>query len=129
MGETRMELIMGYWRFMSKKCDICFALFLWFSGASMNADPRGDRLQIMLTSEEVRMIDDWRFSHRMPSRSSAVRELLKRGLLAEGFQLSEPNSRSKDYGLAATDPVKKRGKGLSNVVPDLNGNGRTSRER
>ena len=46
---------------------------------------RGERLQIMLTREELRALDDWRFSKRMPSRASAVRELLKRGLTAEGF--------------------------------------------
>jgi hypothetical protein len=63
------------------------------------ADPRGDRLQIMLTSEEVRLLDDWRFSHRMPSRSAAVRELLHRGLAAEGFITSDAGSKSKDYGV------------------------------
>ena len=42
------------------------------------ADPRGDRLQIMLTTEEVRMLDDWRFSHRMPSRAATIREILRR---------------------------------------------------
>ena len=46
---------------------------------------RGERLQIMLTSEELKAVDNWRFSRRMPSRASAIRELLNRGLLAEGF--------------------------------------------
>lgn len=96
----------------------------------MIADPRGDRLQIMLTSEEVRMLDDWRFSHRMPSRSAAVRELLKRGLMAEGFQLSEPNSRSKDYGLTGAESAKKDGQAPGRTAPHgSNGNGRSSRER
>jgi len=61
---------------------------------------RAERLQIMLTSEELRLVDDWRFSRRMPSRSSAIRELLKRGLVAEGFDLSDPKTKSKDFGLA-----------------------------
>ena len=65
------------------------------------ADPRGDRLQIMLTTEEVRMLDDWRFSHRMPIRASAVRELLRRGLAAEGFDLSPP-ARSRRNTASAT---------------------------
>ncbi len=96
----------------------------------MIADPRGDRLQIMLTSEEVRMLDDWRFSHRMPSRSAAVRELLKRGLMAEGFQFSEPNSRSKDYGLAGAEAAKNDGEAPTQSAPHgSNGNGRSSRER
>jgi hypothetical protein len=46
---------------------------------------RGERLQIMLTESEQAALDDWRFAKRMPSRASAVRELLKRGLVAEGF--------------------------------------------
>jgi hypothetical protein len=41
---------------------------------------RGERLQIMLTDEELVALDDWRFSRRMPSRAAAVRELLKRGI-------------------------------------------------
>jgi hypothetical protein len=45
---------------------------------------REERLQLMLTDEELAALDDWRFDKRMPSRASAVRELLKRGLAAEG---------------------------------------------
>ena len=61
---------------------------------------RGERLQIMLTEDELRILDDWRFARRMPSRAAAVRELLTRGLAAEGFERSEAGSRSKDYGVA-----------------------------
>lgn len=46
---------------------------------------RSDRLQIMLTEDELRALDDWRYTARMPSRSAAVRELLRRGLQAEGY--------------------------------------------
>ena len=60
---------------------------------------RGERLQIMLTKEEVRALDDWRFDRRMPSRAAAVRELLKRGLLAEGFSVAEEGSKSQDFGM------------------------------
>jgi hypothetical protein len=60
---------------------------------------RGERLQIMLTSEELAALDDWRFSRRMPSRAAAVRELLKRGLAAEGFDLAGKGAKSKDYGV------------------------------
>jgi hypothetical protein len=62
---------------------------------------RGERLQIMLTDSETAAVDDWRFRRRMPSRASAVRELLKRGLQAEGFALAENGSKSKDYGVIA----------------------------
>lgn len=65
----------------------------------MNEIIRGERLQIMLTGEELVALDDWRFSKRMPSRAAAVRELLKRGLAAEGFDLADQGSKSKDYGV------------------------------
>jgi len=60
---------------------------------------RPERLQIMLTEEELAALDDWRFSRRMPSRASAVRELLKRGLSAEGFLLANGRTKSKDFGM------------------------------
>ena len=60
---------------------------------------RAERLQIMLTDEELAAVDDWRFSRRMPSRAAAVRELLKRGLAAEGFDNAAQGANSKDYGV------------------------------
>ena len=60
---------------------------------------RGERLQIMLTETELAALDDFRFEKRMPSRASAVRELLKRGLAAEGFLLADNGTRSKDFGV------------------------------
>ena len=39
---------------------------------------RVERLQIMLTEEELVVIDDWRFERQMPSRAAAVRGLLRR---------------------------------------------------
>jgi len=60
---------------------------------------RGERLQIMLTAGELKAVDNWRFSRRMPSRASAIRELLKRGLLAEGFASALDGSKSKDFSV------------------------------
>ena len=60
---------------------------------------RGERLQIMLTKEEVDALDTWRFSRRMPSRASAIRELLKRGLAAEGFISADGEAKSSSYGI------------------------------
>jgi hypothetical protein len=60
---------------------------------------REERLQIMLTGEELRALDDWRFSKRMPSRAAAVRELLRRGLAAEGFDIADEGSKSEDFGM------------------------------
>ncbi|WP_158816435.1 hypothetical protein [Methylocapsa sp. S129] len=70
---------------------------------------RGERLQIMLADDELAALDDWRFAKRMPSRASAVRELLKRGLAAEGVVIAS-GVHSKDFGvLQPEDPkVKKR---------------------
>ena len=62
---------------------------------------RAERLQIMVTPDEVKLIDNWRFSKRMPSRASAVRELLKRGLVAEGFDVAEDGAHSKDFGVGS----------------------------
>jgi len=62
---------------------------------------RGERLQIMLTPEELGALDDFRFKHRMPSRAAAVRELLKRGLSGEGFQVARVGAKSTDYGVIA----------------------------
>jgi hypothetical protein len=65
----------------------------------MNDLTRGERLQIMLTGEELEALDSWRFARRMPSRAAAIRELLKRGLAAEGFATAEGGTQSKDFGV------------------------------
>ena len=49
------------------------------------AEMRGERLQVMLSPEELVALDDFRFRHRMPTRAAAVRELLKLGLAATGI--------------------------------------------
>jgi hypothetical protein len=64
---------------------------------------RPERLQVMLNPAELKMIDNWRFLKRMPSRASAVRELLKRGLVGEGFELAEDGAHSKDFGLSTAE--------------------------
>lgn len=68
-------------------------------GQDMGELKRGERLQIMLTDEELKAVDDWRFGARMPSRAAAIRELLKRGLAAEGFHTADVGSKSADYGV------------------------------
>ena len=67
----------------------------------MNDITREERLQIMLTRKELEALDTWRFSARMPSRASAIRELLKRGLAAEGFAQAASDMKSRDFGVAA----------------------------
>jgi hypothetical protein len=68
----------------------------------MAADKRGERLQLMLTPEELTVLDDFRFRARMPSRASAVRELLRRGLAAEGFDAAAFGAKSEDFGVTRT---------------------------
>ena len=60
---------------------------------------RVERLQIMLDDAELKAIDDWRFARRMPSRASAIRELLRLGLAAEGTIISPVGVKSKEYGV------------------------------
>ena len=60
---------------------------------------RPERLQIMLTVEELKALEDWRFGRRMPSRAAAVRELLRLGLAAEGLILAPTGSKSQDFGV------------------------------
>ena len=52
-----------------------------------NGNTRGERLQIMLSAEELVALDDFRFKAKMPSRAAAIRELLKRGLAATALRL------------------------------------------
>ena len=70
---------------------------------------RGERMQIMLTKEELEALDNWRFQRRMPSRAAAIRELLKRGLSAEGFEVANGGSRSQDFGVTGHSSPAGRG--------------------
>jgi hypothetical protein len=65
----------------------------------MASRERDERLQIMLSPEELVLIDDFRFTSRMPSRAAAVRELLKRGLAAEGFLQADAGIKSAAFGV------------------------------
>ena len=64
---------------------------------------RPQRLQVMLSPDELRAIDDFRFSRRMPSRAAAVRELMRRGLATEGFELAPEGAKSQSFGILTSD--------------------------
>jgi len=64
---------------------------------------REERLQIMLSPEELAVIDDFRFAHRMPTRAAAVRELLKLGLASAGTTRAD-GSKSSNYGVLRRGP-------------------------
>jgi hypothetical protein len=69
---------------------------------------REERLQIMLSAQELVLVDDFRFKRRMPSRAAAVRELLKRGLASEGFASAALGAKSSDYGVGGKTPAGRR---------------------
>lgn len=60
---------------------------------------RGERLQIMLSPQELELVDNFRFEHRMPSRAAAVRELLQRGLVAVGKVSATTGIKSSSIGV------------------------------
>ena len=64
---------------------------------------RGERLQVMLSPEELAALDDFRFKHRMPTRAAAVRELLKLGLAAIGIDAGA-GVKSSEFGVFNRGP-------------------------
>jgi hypothetical protein len=62
-------------------------------------DMRGERLQIMLSPEELSVLDDFRFKHRMPTRAAAVRELLRMGLTV--VATDGDGQKSSNYGVVS----------------------------
>lgn len=73
------------------------------------SDLRAERLQIMLSPEELSAVDDFRFKHRMPTRAAAVRELLKLGL-ASAEIVNGAGMKSSDYGVLGRG-THRRGEG------------------
>lgn len=65
---------------------------------------REERLQIMLSPDELTAVDNFRFAHRMPSRAAAVRELFRLGLTGAVAQISEAGSKSSEYGVLSPGP-------------------------
>lgn len=64
---------------------------------------RGERLQVMLSPEELAAVDDFRFRHRMPTRAAAVRELLRLGLAGIGID-GMAGVKSSEYGVFSRGP-------------------------
>ena len=60
---------------------------------------RGERLQIMLSPDELKAVDDFRFKHRMPSRAAAVRELFRLGLAGLTSVNDGAGKKSADFGV------------------------------
>ena len=64
---------------------------------------RAERLQVMLSPEELSALDDFRFKYRMPTRAAAVRELLRLGLASNGVD-EGTGVKSSDYGVFNRGP-------------------------
>jgi hypothetical protein len=60
---------------------------------------REERLQIMLSPDELKAVDNFRFQHRMPSRAAAVRELLRHGIAVAGVVAENAGIMSREYGV------------------------------
>jgi hypothetical protein len=60
---------------------------------------RGERLQIMLSPEELKAVDDFRFKLRMPSRAAAVRDLFRIGLANVDPAAAIGSKKSSDFGV------------------------------
>jgi hypothetical protein len=63
---------------------------------------REERLQIMLSPEELKVVDSFRFQYRMPSRAAAVRELFRLGIAAAGDVVDNAGIKSSEYGVLKT---------------------------
>lgn len=82
---------------------------------------RGERLQIMLTEEELKALDDWRFARRMPSRASAVRELLRLGLENVGFKLADQGRKSQSFTVMSDNKSAGRPSPAGPALPKADG--------
>jgi hypothetical protein len=67
---------------------------------------RDVRLQVMLQVQEMEAIEQWRFAKHMPSRAAAIRELIRRGLKAEGFAMAPSGKQSSDFGVGEGEEVQ-----------------------
>jgi hypothetical protein len=77
-------------------------VFLMKKGNGPGGLVREERLQIMLSPEELAVVDTFRFQHRMPSRAAAVRELFRLGIAAAGAVVDNAGIKSSDYGVLKT---------------------------
>ncbi len=76
----------------------------------MPTSKRLTRMQVMLSEEEMAVVDNFRFEKHMPSRAAAVREILRRGLAAVGFSRAEAGASSKEFGVIGESGQSKRAK-------------------
>jgi hypothetical protein len=61
------------------------------------------RLQVMLSTDELTALDNFRFEKRMPSLAAAIREILRRGLTVIGFNLAGKGLSSSEFGVLESE--------------------------
>lgn len=66
---------------------------------------RTERLQIMLANVELQAIDDWRYDNRIPTRAAAIRELLRRGMVADDLEPPRQNAETGEYSVIDDDTL------------------------
>jgi hypothetical protein len=70
----------------------------------MADEKRTVRVPLLLTSEEVKELDDWQFSNRLRTRSDALREMMRREIersRAGAAAAQAPASRAKAKAASA----------------------------
>ena len=70
----------------------------------MTGNLREERLQIMLSPDELSALDNFRYEHRIPSRAAAVRELLQMGLAAAASTKVGDGRKSSEFGVFGRGP-------------------------
>lgn len=76
---------------------------------SKSKPARGERLQIMLSPQELEVVDDFRFKTRMPSRAAAVRELFRLGISSAGLAQPTDGKKSSDFGVLGDGEARRPG--------------------
>lgn len=72
----------------------------WLGGTAVAASKkRVERVLVMLDDDELRTLDTWRFKYRMPSRSAAIRELLRKGMVDLDANDAEQGRKSESFGV------------------------------
>ena len=70
---------------------------------SKSKPARGERLQIMLSPQELEVVDDFRFKTRMPSRAAAVRELFRLGIASAAVVQATNGKKSADFSVLSDE--------------------------
>jgi hypothetical protein len=96
-------------------------------GVAPKKKPKGElknqRIPIMMTEEELKLIDDWGFKHRIRSRGEAIRRLCQIGIATSDGRQTLRDSTDKVIAkfsdFSNSQPAGKISKFLDDFTPDL----------